>query len=220
MTSRNPSTPRDVIATAIALKDHLDFRGVVTLCDIESMKSVQRDFLRTMAPPTERECREEYPDFSDEEIANVLEKLSARHRQYALRLDELLPSTANFEEAASLEAAAFFERLLKGSSEPRTVALRRILARGQRAPAWLFEPPVNVRYEILLPELIESRIMRVPYRQLIEGNGSLTRGEEEFEHVREVSPGSWKILARRGLLESRGSSASVITPALRKLIEM
>lgn len=214
------STPQDVVAAAIEFKGRLDFRGVASLCNTESMESVQRDFLRTMALLTEHECREEYPDFSDEEIGEVMEKLGTRHRQYLSRLDELLPGTTNFEEAASLEASAFFERLLRGGSEPRTVALRRILARGGRPPAWLFEPPANVRYEILLPQLIDSRTMRVPYCQFIHGNADITLGDEEFVQVRRGTSGSWQILATRGLLESCGSNASVIPPALRRLIGM
>lgn len=112
------STPQDVVAAAIEFKGRLDFRGVASLCNTESMESVQRDFLRTMALLTEHECREEYPDFSDEEIGEVMEKLRTRHRRYLSRLDELLPGTTNFEEAASLEASAFFERLLRGAANP------------------------------------------------------------------------------------------------------
>jgi hypothetical protein len=126
-----------------------------------------------------------------------------------------VPGTNTYAELVALQPDEFLRRLLE-ADDPRCKIIRDMRKRGDAAPAAHYEPPEGVTYDFGDPEPISENSVRVAYSQrLVNGPPNAM---DEYEDLRRSDTGEWRLIARTGLLESRGSTATVIPADITRLI--
>lgn len=215
MTQLQGSTPGDVLARALHLRDEWRYDEVAALCDAESAEAFFRRHMEACKPPTIDEVLEEYPDVG----LDTAKVFAARFAQFCedqkRALVRSLRGVSSFDEVVALGPRDFLSRWLE-SMDVRYDLLRRVRAAGRPVPDWLSHGPRGIRYEIMGEERVDDSTVRVSYRDTVDTDRATNYGSERSELVRRLPNGEWRLVVRALLLHP-GEVAHEVPPEFADL---
>jgi hypothetical protein len=199
-------SPEAVLRAAIDMRDRLDYAGVIALCDPASVELVFRERCEMLRPRTEAECREDYPDFTDVQIAGMVSYFEERSTR---QLSNSGLGITTYDELIGLAPSEFFRRSLE-RQDVRCDLIRRMRERGRPVPDAMFQPFPGVAYEMVATEPTGANEVNVTYRDRTPSQEDVSPEQLEHEQLRRISDGVWRLVARHDMLHSRGSVATII----------
>jgi hypothetical protein len=207
------SSPETILRLALSRRDHLDYRGVVALCDAASVLSCFRAYVEVVRPVTEGDYRVHYPDASEMEVREWVATQNARRES---QIPRALPDINGYAELVALTPEEFMRRYLE-REDPRWEIARRLRQRGRPVPVALSAPQPGVYYEIGPAERVGDTDVRLTYRQLFEGHPEIS--DEGSESMRREDTGEWRLVARRSFLHPGGSVSIRVPPEFADLFD-
>ena len=202
------SLPEDVLALALRLRDHLDYKAVVALCDPASLVSWLAEYREAVRPPTKEDLRHQLPHLTDDKLDQVLVVRLAHFSRYSA-----VPRGTTYAELSALAPEDFAHWWLE-NNDIRCQFLRRLRLRGQPLPAW---DVAAVPYHFGVPERISARDVRVSYWYGPAPSRDVDPQTIEYEELRQDASGGWRLVAREGLLQPRGSMIYELPPEFFEL---
>jgi hypothetical protein len=213
------NSPEDVLCLALRLRDHLDYAGVVALCDPASLTKWFDEYRHAVRPPTREELRRELPNLPDEKLDRLHAAKLAHFAQYSA-----VPRGLSYAEMTAVAPAEFALRWFE-NSDIRCEILRRLRLRGDALPAWAAgaELPAwadgAVPYTIGPAERLAPHHVRVPYSYESKRNDeAATVPDPDFEELRQEGAGPWRLIARDRMLQARGSTIIELPQELYDLL--
>jgi hypothetical protein len=206
-------SPEAVLLAALALRDRLDYAGVVALCDPASLEFDFRQQCEHLRPRTEEEFLRDNPDFP---VAKAAAGVAYFNRRSLEQVPQFAPGITTYEDFVALEPAEYYRHWLE-KEDFRLEVIRRMRARGMTVPDAAFEPPTGVAFEILGAESVSEDEVIVSYRQRFNGDEGIDPEDIEQETLRCTDGGRWRLVARYDLLQSRGSVANILEGELAAL---
>lgn len=203
-----PESPERVLERALEHKDAMDYRGVIELCDRDSMMACLNEFREAMRPPTERDVRDRFPHLTPDEIPRWLRAAVKDHQRKLERIPLMLGEEPAYARLLELTPEEFIGRMLEGK-DPRGALARWLRMRGVAPPPSLTEPLTGIRYEVLPAVPTAPSEVRVSYR-IIRDRAESTDQELEHEALRGSTDGGWRLVARWDLLQPSGNVFGVI----------
>ena len=201
VTQLQGSTPGDVLARALHLRDEWRYDEVAALCDAESAAEYFRERCEACALPTIDQLRDDYPDATDE----GLERIAAQVREMADRdrrgLVGSIAGVGSFDEVAALEPMEFLRRRLQ-RMDRREQVFEYLRAVARPVPDWLIHGVLDVRYEITGEEQVDETTIRISYRESVEAGGRTIHGPADFLLVRRLPTGEWRLVVQYDLLQA------------------
>ncbi|MEO5818399.1 MAG: hypothetical protein ABIT20_24220 [Gemmatimonadaceae bacterium] len=198
--------PEAVLRAALEFRDRLDYAGVVALCDPASVESELRQWCELFAPCTEAGFRRENPDFPDAQVLDVVAYLNRRSSE---QIPRHAPGIMTYAEFLALAPTDYYRRSLE-RDDTRLEIIRRMRARGRPVPEAALAPPTGFVYEILPAESVSDDEVIVRYRMQFDDDRRVEDPELEHERLHRMHDGTWRLVARRDLLHSRGSVVNIV----------
>lgn len=212
------SAPEDVLLQALAFQTRLQYDGVVALCDPAPLAQWFYAYRELFRAPTLEEFRASYSHIADEKPPAVLQALRALIVERQSQIPRTVPGTASLEELLALSPEEFARRCLK-ADDMRCRMVRALRRRSEDVPEEIFAPPPGWEYRVTRTVVLSVYEIRVHYAELYQGEVQRGAEMEEYEELRRLESGEWRLIAHSGLLQSRGATSTVIPQALAELIE-
>jgi hypothetical protein len=211
------TSPEAVLQRALAFKERLQYDGVAALCDSASLRQWLDYACEQLRPPTADEIRARHSNIAEEKQPALLQYMLARSAEARAFIPRMVPGTASFEELLALTPAEFARRCLE-ADDIRCQIVRGLRRRGDVVPDGCFAPPPGYEYRITQTVALSDWEVRVHYAGLYEG--AVCRGEdmEEYEDLRRLETGEWRLVAHSGLLQSRGGTVNIVSKEIADLI--
>lgn len=218
MTLQPTTSPEAVLQRALAFKERLQFDGVVALCDPASLRQWFDYACEQLRPPTADEIRARHSNIAEEKQPALLRYMLARSAEARASIPRMVPGTASFEELLALTPAEFARRCLE-ADDVRCQIVRGLRRRGDVVPEEIFAPRPGWEYRVTQTVVLSDSEVRVYYAELYQG--TVHRGEQmdEYEELRRLESGDWRIVAHSGLLQSRGATSTGMSKEIADLID-